>query len=346
MKLMQIYGYIKRFVFRYILLFRFIKSNREVQKSIPKSELVSVYREALVYGVPLEKLQQKVSRLSSRILVTEQIENQDVEHKVVQIKRQLPLFVTLGAFSLPVVFIVVGLFLVGNAAVPLASYYINSNRLVADSELVSPLPPEQLLDVSPTIIQRTTGLASAFESHINQDGFRRPTFIETQLDYTNLANWFTDDQAFALTQQDGPVTEYSIDIPKLGITNAVVAVGGTDLDQSLIQYPGTAEPGSPGSPVIFGHSVLRQFYNPSEQNPRRYISIFSTIMTLQPGNEIFVTHNGVRYKYRMREKTEVKPEDVHILMQNYENRQLKLVTCTPEGTYLRRGVVTADLVTD
>jgi sortase (surface protein transpeptidase) len=39
----------------------------------------------------------------------------------------------------------------------------------------------------------------------------------------------------------------------------------------------------------------------------------------------------------------VKPEDVFILEQNYEEKTLKLVTCVPEGTYLRRGVITATL---
>jgi len=311
-----------------------------------KSELVSVYRQALLSGVPLSKLNEKVHRLSSRLQVSEVFENEDTQEKVSTIRRQLPLFVKLGAFSLPVLFIFVGLFLVGNAVVPLMQYYAVSATASSDVELLSPLPEEQLLDVSPTVITTTNaGRAAAYDDGTNPDGFTRPTFIDAQLDYTNLANWFSNADIAALTQQDGPVTEYILDIPKLGISNAVVSVGGTDLDQSLIQYPGTADPGSAGAPVIFGHSVLRQFYNPSEQNPRRYISIFSTIMTLSAGDEIFVTHDGVKYKYVMREKTEVKPEDVHILMQNYDSRQLKLVTCTPEGTYLRRGVIVADLVT-
>ena len=67
-------------------------------------------------------------------------------------------------------------------------------------------------------------------------------------------------------------------------------------------------------------------------------------MTLKNGDEIFVTHEGVKYTYIVQEKTEVKPTDVYILAQQYDAARLKLVTCTPEGTYLRRGVVTAQLV--
>jgi LPXTG-site transpeptidase (sortase) family protein len=313
-----------------------------------KTELVSVYRQAIIRGVPLTKLNEKVTRLVMRIQVSESFEDRDTQEKVENLKRQLPLIVKIGAFSLPVLFIVVGLFLVGNAALPLAQYFAVSSKILAnDTDLISPLPEDQLIDISPTVISSTNFTMDGYDNTgINIDGFSRPTFIDSQLDYTNLANWFNASQFSALTQVDGPTTEYILEIPKLGISNAKVAIGGTDLDQSLIQYPGTANPGAPGAPVIFGHSVLRQFYNPSEQNPNRYISIFSTIMTLKSGDEIIVNHDGVKYRYIMKEKTEVNPEDVHILMQNYDQRQLKLVTCTPEGTYLRRGVVVADLVTN
>ncbi len=47
--------------------------------------------------------------------------------------------------------------------------------------------------------------------------------------------------------------------------------------------------------------------------------------------------------YGVKEKTEVKPTDLFILDQDKSVRELKLVTCTPEGTTLRRGVVTAVL---
>ena len=322
----------------------FKKAAKSSQKELSKTELVSVYRAALVQGVELSKLNQKVEKMAARLHVTEQFEEAETTQRVSSINSQLPLFMKIGAFSLPIAFITVGFFLVGNAVVPLLGYYTSSVSFLADAELISPLPREQLLDVSPTVINDASGKANAYQGN-TEETFQRPTFLDTQLDYTNLANWFSSADVAALTQQEGPVTEYIIDIPTLGIADAVVTVGGTNLDESLIQYPGTAEPGAAGAPVIFGHSVLRQFYNPSEQNPRRYISIFSKIMTLQPGDEIFVTYDGVKYKYIMQEKTEVKPEDVHILMQNYDSRQLKLVTCTPEGTYLRRGIVTAQLVT-
>ena len=311
--------------------------------SVQKDDLVKLYRDAVLSGTSLEKLDQKIDRMMSRSVVTEEIEQGDVTTKVTSIKYQIPLSVRIGAFLLPVILISTGLFLVGNAALPIVNYYLTTVPSLASSDLTAPVPRENILNVSPVVVADNT-VATAYAKEETAD---EPIIIDTQLDYTNLANWFSgaDLTALEVPEDQEYVTEYILDIPKLEIENARVAVGGTDLDKSLIQYPGTAQPGDPGAPVIFGHSVLRQFYNPSEKNSRRYVSIFSTIMTLKPGDEIFVTHGGVKYKYVMREKTEVKPEDVHILTQNYDAKQLKLVTCTPEGTYLRRGVVTAQLVT-
>jgi sortase A len=66
-------------------------------------------------------------------------------------------------------------------------------------------------------------------------------------------------------------------------------------------------------------------------------------MTLEDGDEILVDFDGIRYQYLVKQKLEVKPEDVYILGQRYNSRDLKLVTCVPEGTYLRRGVIVAQL---
>ncbi|MBP9700658.1 sortase, partial [Candidatus Woesebacteria bacterium] len=67
-------------------------------------------------------------------------------------------------------------------------------------------------------------------------------------------------------------------------------------------------------------------------------------MTLAKGDEILVKEDGVLYRYQVLSKTEVQPTDLFILEQQRDSRLLKLVTCVPEGTYLRRGVVTAVLV--
>jgi len=214
--------------------------------------------------------------------------------------------------------IIIGSAAVGAVIGPIIVYFIViSPRLNLGRNMISPLPSSENFQVLGT---------KKFSPAVYQ-----------QLDYTKPENWFPE--AGYPSQNVSKITSYNLSIPKIRIDNASVAVGGTDLSKSLIQYPGTANPGETGAPVIFGHSILRQFYN-----PKNYISIFSTIMTLEYGDEILIKFDGVNYRYKVVDKIEVKPEDIQILEQKYNGRYLKLVTCVPEGTYLRRGVVIAELI--
>lgn len=163
---------------------------------------------------------------------------------------------------------------------------------------------------------------------------------ETPIDYSNLENWFAQKPTIAHQQT---TKSYTLEIPKLDIHNAIVRVGGVDIDHNLVQFNTDVEIGEYGAPVIFGHSTLRQLYNPKESNAKRYKSIFSTIMTLEIGDLIIIKQDGITYTYQVVEKKEVPSDDAYILAQNSNLKQLKLVTCTPEGTFIRRGVITAEL---
>lgn len=311
-------------------------SSSQKHPRIMQSDLIDLYRKALRQGTSVEEVEKKINRHLKRLNVSEYIESKEDEIREEVEKRKVPKVIRVGAFILPVLFLVIGLYLVGSAVVPILLAYVNEDESQV-VQLAAPIPQEQVMDITPLVVT---------QSNILGEESTEVEIVDEELDYTNLSNWFSGG-ALPELQSDNlksQITEYILDIPKLNIENAVVKVGGTDLNNSLISYAGTALPGDPGAPVIFGHSVLRQFYNPSVKNPRRYNSIFSTIMTLKPGDEIYVTADGVRYTYVVNNKTEVKPEDVYILTQKYDSRQLKLVTCTPEGTYLRRGVVTAQLV--
>lgn len=239
----------------------------------------------------------------------------------------------------PAILITTGSVILANAIWPIAAHLFFTSPLLLRQELVSPVPDNP-------VIRQASAVAQAQASVMAPD-MLRPKIIRDDLDYTNLNSWFPQGAGESLTTEtpEHTVQEYILDIPTLGIEKASVKVGGMNLDDSLIQYPGTADPGEFGAPVIFGHSVLRQFYNPSLKNPRRYMSIFSKIMTMQTGEKIYVEYDGIRYTYSVVKKTEVKPEDLYILEQDYGSRLLKLITCVPEGTYLRRGVVLAELET-
>ncbi|NCN87330.1 MAG: sortase [Candidatus Pacebacteria bacterium] len=315
--------------------------NKKTAKTpIDRKALVNLYREAIANGHDLDKLKSKVEKLAVRAEISQKVEEKEEVKKEKKLKDNLPKIIKAGAFVLPITFIGVGLYLISNALMPISNYYYKSLTQLSMFDLKTPIPRDSVLDITPAVIAQASNYEE--ERDLFEEDFG-PVIINTQLDYTNLATWFNDASIKELEENKSDNT-FKLEIPKLDVLNANVTVGGTNLDESLIQYPGTADPGRPGSPVIFGHSVLRQFYNPYEKNPRRYISIFSKIMTLKNGDEIFLERDGVRYKYKVSAKTEVKPDDVFILTQNYDSKKLKLVTCVPEGTYLRRGVITADLV--
>lgn len=219
--------------------------------------------------------------------------------------------------AMAVFLMILGAILVGMVAGPVAGYFIFTRpTLTKSEELVSPLPAG---GVAGTKVMASSG-----------------PVVNKELDYRRPENWFPGVN-FAKGKQS-KITAYNISIVKVGIKSATVVIGGEDLGKSLIQYPGTANPGELGSVVVFGHSVLRQFYNPGN-----YISIFSKIMTLDKGDEILIDYDGVKYTYKVIDKTQVKPTDVEILEQRFDGRYLKLITCVPEGTYLARGVVLAEL---
>jgi LPXTG-site transpeptidase (sortase) family protein len=128
-------------------------------------------------------------------------------------------------------------------------------------------------------------------------------------DYTQASTWFinTNESAFKTKSVD----YYTISIPALKIDNATVAIGGEDLKKNLIHFPQTALPGNRGNAVIFGHSVLPTFFNPKD-----YLTIFSTLPTLNKGDEILVDYDGIRYKYVVETMFEVTPTDIQILEQH------------------------------
>lgn len=149
-------------------------------------------------------------------------------------------------------------------------------------------------------------------------------------------NWFP--QAPPQRFLPSSVKEYRLSIPKLKINQAQVIVGGEDLSQSLIHYGGTALPGENGTAVVFGHSVLPQFFN-----PQNYKAIFSTLHTLEEGDRILVTVDGLEYTYRIFGFEIVDPSETSFLEQKKEDAYLYLVTCTPPGTYWKRLIVKTKL---
>lgn len=154
-------------------------------------------------------------------------------------------------------------------------------------------------------------------------------------DYTNPNIWFpTKPQKHVVA----PVNTYTVSIPKLKIKDALAIISGDDLDKSLIHYGGTALPGESGNAVIFGHSVLPQFFNPKD-----YMTIFSTLPTLEIGDDVFIKYDGITYRYKVEDMTVRDPSDLAGLEQLYDDSYVTLITCVPPGTYWKRLNVRARL---
>lgn len=201
---------------------------------------------------------------------------------------------------IPSVLIMVGCLMIVNAIFPIIFYHFKSNQF-SKPVLISPVE------------------SSYYDFYYNHE----KNFVDLH----------------KLFPRSSKITHYNLSIPKLKIENAVVQIGGENLEESLVQYPGTALPGEYGNVVIFGHSVLPQFFN-----PKNYKTIFSTLPNLKKGDEILIDFDGIRYRYVVVEMSEVSPDDVSILEQRYDGEYLSLVTCVPPGTYFRRLVVKAKLV--
>lgn len=154
-------------------------------------------------------------------------------------------------------------------------------------------------------------------------------------DYTNANVWFPTSPQKRIVST---VTAYTLSIPKLHITDALVRISGNDLNKSLIHYGGTGLPGEYGTAVIFGHSVLPQFYNPAN-----YKSIFSTLPTLKNGDEIIVRFDDVSYRYIVYEMIVTEANDLTPLAQRFDDSYVTLITCVPPGTYWKRLNVRARL---
>ena len=167
----------------------------------------------------------------------------------------------------------------------------------------------------------------------------KASFTFDNRDFTKLSSWFEDQKK--LPASDDNISFFTISIPKLRIEDAVVKIGGEELSGRLIQYPGTALPGRVGNAVIFGHSILPQYYN-----PKNYLSIFSLLGDLEAGDKIYASMDNKIFVYEVFNSFEVKPTDLGILDQNKKGSFISLITCTPPGHPLKpkRLIVRAKLV--
>lgn len=219
------------------------------------------------------------------------------------------------------------LFILGGTAIlTWALWPIVSFLLITAPQYTSVVSPVQ--DVSSPSARAYGFISGVVSASSGTDSTDRP-------DYTNANIWYPTSPQKKIVSN---VTAYTLSIPKLRIVDALVKISGDDLNKSLIHYGGTGLPGEYGTAVIFGHSVLPQFYNPSN-----YKTIFSTLPTLQPGDDIFVRFDGIDYRYVVYEMVVTEANDLAPLAQRFDDSYVTLITCVPPGTYWKRLNVRARL---
>lgn len=97
----------------------------------------------------------------------------------------------------------------------------------------------------------------------------------------------------------------------------------------------TTTPNKPGNVFLFAHSAVN-FY---ERN--MYSVYFYLLGELEKEDEIFLSYEGVIYKYRVQEVKIVNREDVQYLKRSADPDTLVLMTCYPAGTDWKRTIVIA-----
>lgn len=112
------------------------------------------------------------------------------------------------------------------------------------------------------------------------------------------------------------------------------------LQDGVLHYGTTPNPGELGNGTIFGHSSNNIL------NKGKYKFAFVLLNRLENGDTFIIQKDGKRYVYRIFDKKVVKPEDVSILSDSKgKPATFSLVTCDPPGTSINRLVVTGEQIT-
>ena len=153
-----------------------------------------------------------------------------------------------------------------------------------------------------------------------------------------------------ITKEITPDTEEVILYPKFGLyipkiksnASVVADVNAYDkgeyikaLETGIAHAKGTVTPNKEGNVFLFAHSAVN-FY---ERN--KYDVYFYLLHELKKDDEIFVSYDGIIYKYRVQEVKIVNRDEVKYLSKYSDEDTLTLMTCYPAGTDWKRTIVIA-----
>ena len=107
------------------------------------------------------------------------------------------------------------------------------------------------------------------------------------------------------------------------------------LQTGIAHAKGTVTPDKQGNVFLFAHSAVN-FYE------RNYYDVYFYLLNdLKKDDEVFVSYEGVIYKYRVDEVKIVNRDNVEYLGKYSDEDTLTLMTCYPAGTDWKRTIVIA-----
>lgn len=214
---------------------------------------------------------------------------------------------------------VLGLCLVFYIFAPYVMYQLNFAGVFAEQNITAPIPRTTLI---------TSGNTRGYILPEDNNNF-------SDDDYLNAQNWFP---TYSHIRARPKVPYYSVNIPRLGITNAAVSTVDDNLAMHLVNFAGTAVPPDHGTALVFGHSTI-----PSLYDPKNYKTIFANIYKMSVGDDFIVTVENKTYTYEIYAMTVINPDDTSVFAQSYDDSYLYVITCVPPGTVEKRLVLKSRL---
>lgn len=130
------------------------------------------------------------------------------------------------------------------------------------------------------------------------------------------------------------IPKINVEIPVVyGVDTISESAVETALEQGVVHYADTANPGQNGNVVIVGHSSNNIF------NPGKYKFAFVLLSRLENDDTFYLQKDGKRYTYQVYKKEIVNPTSVDVLGPQDQPATASLITCDPPGTSTNRLVV-------
>lgn len=157
------------------------------------------------------------------------------------------------------------------------------------------------------------------------------TELKYQLNAVDKNNLPTDNPPTGLINNQ----DLQITIPKINVNSSVLInidpYNKSEYKEALEKGPAHAKnsslPGESGNVFIFAHNH----------------STFTMLNKLQPGDEINLNYQGKNFKYKVKKKEIINPDQVEFLEPSNDGQTLTLMTCWPPGTNIKRLIILSNL---